>query len=460
MQLLSYAIHYTSEQKGHFDATSESGYSVFLYNPGNPNSSCVLNNLLHNSDLEIALYISLAMLEIASVFIVPLLMVNMYKRFKKKMEDTKTSRMPFLVWAFILIASLLVVIMYISDGYAVLVLFQYSQYLTDCLIASLSIFPIVDVVATFLVILYRFNFLVQGRSDFFINCNQICCVGCRNYSYHHVINHERDGNAADDEENQRQSCRLNHLNRYPFHYRCLTVVKVLFHFFSIWIVTLFTQLALFNSIFLTLAVVAAPVETGSLSLLCVASLFCLITFFAIILKIFFKLFEKPLKDDPENRRQKQYYIKIILCHYLYGFFLFGVVFISLAAGIIAFVVFVILYSIKVQEYRNSHGVLVFLGALLPSVLAVSTGIFLQKIFRCLENKEKPPQNYNQIRDPHIRSCRVQNEDNNSSQDENVVTVIVVEVKMEAILTIIVNNEMEAILMIPVTMTEIDIQKHP
>ena len=177
----------------------------------------------------------------------------------------------------------------------------------------------------------------------------------------------------------------SHQIRYsPFHYRCLTVVKIVFHFFSIWIVTLLTQLALFNLIFLTLAFAAAPVETGSLSLLCAASLFCLITFLAVILKIFFKFLEKPLKDDPKNRMHRQCCIKI--CPYLYGFFLFGIVFISLAAGVIAFVVFISLYTIKVQEYRNSCGVLVSLGALLPSVLAVGTGIFLQKLFRCLVNE--------------------------------------------------------------------------
>ena len=66
-------------------------------------------------------------------------------------------------------------------------------------------------------------------------------------------------------------------------------LKNVCHIASITVITLFAQLALFNSVFIYFAVVAAPVESGSLLLLYLSSLFALISVLATGLKMVHKV---------------------------------------------------------------------------------------------------------------------------------------------------------------------------
>ncbi len=70
--------------------------------------------------------------------------------------------------------------------------------------------------------------------------------------------------------------------------KCLNWLKNISLYFSLVLTILLVQLVIFNSIYVSLTTVAAPVETGSLILLYITSLFSLLSFFALILKIFFE----------------------------------------------------------------------------------------------------------------------------------------------------------------------------
>ena len=61
------------------------------------------------------------------------------------------------------------------------------------------------------------------------------------------------------------------------------------HICLITFIILFAQLALFNSVFISFAVIAAPIESGSLLLLYLSSLFALISVLATGLKMVHKV---------------------------------------------------------------------------------------------------------------------------------------------------------------------------
>ena len=97
-QLQSYALHRNSVLDRGFDASSESGYSVFLFNASNPSDFCVLDEILKFSRMRILLNSSFVALEAASVIAIPLLMASIYNEFKKKMmKDSKWPNIRYFV---------------------------------------------------------------------------------------------------------------------------------------------------------------------------------------------------------------------------------------------------------------------------------------------------------------------------------------------------------------------------
>ena len=385
---------------------------MFVIDPSNPSSYCVLDGNPNYSVLRIRLYCALGILEIASVFAVPLLMASVYGKFQSKMNPTdKTSKIPFFVWAFIILSLLLIVLMYLCNGAALNYTFIHGLFFEHAinsfkfLFAGLVVLPFADLLAAFIVMI-RFNCLVQPANeekppffgaDWCHYCSQIHCITGKRYYYltqnqrQEEARQVRNNQNMNHDQQQQEIQRINEVKGCCYFF--ITLVRILFHYFSVVIVTLFIQCALFNLVFIMLAIVAAPVETGSLFLYCTTSLFCLLVFFALVLNIFIKYWlELPGFDTPKWREQDTRRKKFKWCCEKLGpricFFLFSFLLVLglLTAGVISFVLFVSYYSIKVQEYRNNRGVLVFFGALLPSILAVSTGVFLQQLFNCLGNK--------------------------------------------------------------------------
>ena len=148
---------------------------------------------------------------------------------------------------------------------------------------------------------------------------------------------------------------------------CKMNCKLLFHFVSILTVTLFTQCFLFHLIYVSMAAIAAPVEVGSLLLYYCTSIFCLISFGAVILKVLIRSIQECIPE-----KLGCFSLLLILLS------------IILLGGLVVFGTFLYYYTTLNQEYRNSRGMLTFLGALFPSLIATVVGIFLTSIISCVE----------------------------------------------------------------------------
>ncbi len=188
---------------------------------------------------------------------------------------------------------------------------------------------------------------------------------------------QRNDHSNDDESEVRTRQDLNkRLKKYECKLMIKLVLKNGCHLASIAFITLFAQLTLFNSVFISFAVIAAPVESGSLLFLYLSSLFALISVLATGLKIVHKF-----------QTSKQICIALILLFFLM---------VGVAGGVGVFVSFVYKYTLLIQEYRNSRGVIAFLGPIVPSVLATSVGGIFTTIIPCIKNP--PPKDVSPPKD--------------------------------------------------------------
>ncbi len=231
------------------DSTIESGYSVYVFNSNNPSDYCIFDEVPNFLRLRILLGIAFGLLEISSVFSIPLLLASMYERFKRKMTE---QNLRYFVWATLVLIVLIIPLFITCNIFALINGLttpptHYNEIYTAFIMMPIAIvsFLVVDIVAAIFVVI-RFNKIENSRA-------KINCFGFRDYKNTNVI-----------------------------------CVKNAIHVFTIVAVTWFTQFALFNSIYMFIGAIAAPVETGSLLLLYITSLFALISFFAVILKVFHK----------------------------------------------------------------------------------------------------------------------------------------------------------------------------
>ncbi len=313
----------------------------------------------------------------------------MYDKFKEKMNSTdsngRENKLRYFVWATLILIVLIIPLLLFCNIYAIYNGLRTPPTNFNDIIAALVVmavamflFPVADILAAYVVIR---------------NCNnetwrEINCFGFPNFA----------------------NTELN----------CIRL-KYIIHLVAIVAVTWFTQLALFNCIYVFIGAIAAPVETGSLLLLYITSLFALISFFAVILKVFYKTL--PADDgaeeaQPENAIAREVAqrndgdieareaqpdnagearaaqpnngeVRITYARGLFRLVPFVVLVCVLAAGIGVFVTFMYVYITLNQEYRNNRGILAFLGALLPSLLASTSGFFWTKIMPCIGNNPPP-----------------------------------------------------------------------
>ena len=417
-------MHHKSVITNGIDSTIESGYSVYVFNSNNPSDYCIFDEVPNFLRLRILLGIAFGLLEMSSVFSIPLLLASMYERFKRKMTK---QNLRYFVWATLVLIVLMIPLLITCNIFALINGFKtppthYNDIHTAFIMmaVAMGIFPLVDTVAAILV-MYRFK---RIEENLWTNIN---CFGFRNYTN-----------------------------------TCLICGKNFLHGFAIVAVTWFTQLALFNSIYMFIGAIAAPVETGSLLLLYITSLFALISFFAVILKVFHKTLPEPPpaadgqqgpppateaqerpppaaedqeepppaaedQEEPPPAAEDQEgpppaaeaqegpppaaedqagpppaaedqagpppaaeaqagqgfvgFLKNNQC--LIYFVLLIALVCVLAAGIGVFVSFMYIYITLNQEYRNNRGILTFLAALLPSLLVSISGIFWTRVMRCI-----------------------------------------------------------------------------
>ncbi len=345
-------MHHNSVITKGIDSTIESGYSVYVFNSNNPSDYCIFDEVSNFLRLRILLGIAFGLLEMSSVFSIPLLLASMYERFKRKMTE---KNLRYFVWAtlvlIVLIIPLLITcnILALINGFKTPPTHYNDIYAAFIMMAvAMGIFPLVDTIAAILVV-YRFK---RIEEDSWTNIN---CFGFRNY------------------EGTKVMCLKNAI-----------------HIGAIVAVMWFTQLALFNSIYLFIGAIAAPVETGSLLLLYITSLFALISFFAVILKVFHKTLpaaEAQEGQPPAEAQEGQGFVaflKVLKNNRCLIYFVLLIALVCvLAAGIGVFVSFMYIYITLNQEYRNNRGILTFLAALLPSLLVSISGIFWTRIMRCI-----------------------------------------------------------------------------
>ncbi len=173
-----------------------------------------------------------------------------------------------------------------------------------------------------------------------------------------IQNEENQNEENQNEENQ------NEENQNEENHQRLNKLEYIYLYCSMVLSLLLTQLVFLNGFYILLAVTAAPVETGSLAILYITSLFSLLAFFALILKIF-----------SANNFQTR---GAICCYFVSLTFLV----LLLAAGIGMFVLFIYTYTVLIQEYRNDKGVLAFFSSFVPSVIATVIGSFWVELIYC------------------------------------------------------------------------------
>ncbi len=358
-------MHHKSLITNGIDSTIESGYSVYVFNSSNPSDYCIFDEVPNFVRLRMLLCIAFGLLEISSVFSVPLLLACMYERFKKKMSE---QNLRYFVWATLVLIVLIIPLFIVCNISALVNGLTPSTHFNDITIAysmmaaAMIFFLGTDIIAATCVVI-RFRFIEDS-------CYKINCFGFRDYNKDKAI--------------------------------CVTVVTT--HICAIVAVTWFTQFALFNSIYVFIGAIAAPVETGSLLLLYLTSLFALISFFAVILKVFHKTAQANVvpvaqagMDHVEVHQNKRARRFVCLVYFLLLIILVGV----LAAGIGVFVTFMYVYIALNQEYRNNRGILTFLGALLPSLFASASGLFWTRIMRCMNNDTETRTEVRNRIDEHI-----------------------------------------------------------
>ena len=339
---------------------------MFVFDSG-PGDFCIFDQVAQFYTLRILLWISFGVLEVAIALAVPLFMIGIYRGFKKKME-ADDSRLRYFVWAFIGVITPLVILMYLCSILAIMNGLRGNpptQFL-DVTIAYiflaifLVIIPVFDIAGTVFAMdmLRRFerkHDKSEHKDDKFrwIDCYNINCL-CRKDYYQLSENEEKTV------ENENKFCDF--MKTLGCKSGCKFLLKNGGHLYSIFIFTLFTQLVLFNSIFMSLAIVAAPIEAGSLLIMYLASLFTFITYIALILKMAYSI----------QIQQKT----------IYG--AGAIAFLLIFVGVGLFSGFMYYYTILTQEYQNTTGVIAFIGPIVPSLLASAVGGILIKIFPCIK----------------------------------------------------------------------------
>lgn len=337
---MSYTLHRHSTIKSGFNQATESGYSVYLFS-GNPSDYCVIKEAHNFNNLRTNLCIAFGLLEIGITVLLPLIMVYTYKRFVNRMRLSKTLK--YFVMAMIILSIFIVIFLYGCNIFSVYRGLQKPTNFTDVifafhfLIAALVIFPLLD-----FIVIYGVTLCIHFKEK------KSCSVDSLRYE------------VIPDEENDQRLNKLGYISLY-----CSMVLSLLL-----------TQLVFLNVFYTLLAVTAAPVETGSLTILYITSLFSLLAFFAFILKIFFETnFAYP-------KKLQNYAAKC--CCFVPLIFLV----LLLAAGIGMLVVFIYTYTVLIQEYRNDRGVLTFFSSFVPSVFATGIGYFWVKMLDYVGKEKK------------------------------------------------------------------------
>ena len=142
--------------------------------------------------------------------------------------------------------------------------------------------------------------------------------------------------------------------------------KSFFLVLSVILFTMFIQLILINLVYLFLAIVAAPVETGSFLLIYISSLFCLLSFSTMTLKAL-------------HKTEPWYEFKWFGCCVVSTLLL-----LALGCGVGVCVAFIYVYSVLTQEYQNDNGIMALISALLPSIAVSSVGVFMTRMLKHLK----------------------------------------------------------------------------
>ncbi len=337
MQLLSYAKHRNAVTTNGFDSSTESGYSVYVFGPDS-GDYCIFNEVGPFQNLRILLWASFGALEVSITFAIPLIMFSLYREFKRKMNDDE-SRLRYYVWAVIVVIALLIGPMYACNGLAIHRHSHFKDLTVEliCLAVFLGFLPILDFMAIIAMFASKRKFAAAAEDQTFL--------------YNVILSFRNEGySIIDQSEDESTLSRM--------------VVKDIRHIALITVITWFAQLALFHSVFISFAVIAAPIESGSLLLLYLSSLFALISVLATGLKMVHKV---------ESR------IGFSFASITFIFLSIGV-----AGGIGVFVTFIYKYTLLIQEYRNSRGVIAFLGPIVPSVLATIVGGIFTTIISCIK----------------------------------------------------------------------------
>ena len=359
-QLRSYAIHGKSVLDNGIDFNAERGYTVYIFNHSNPSDYCILTEEDQFSELRILLWVAIGSLELTSALALPLVMARVYGNFKEKMSK-KDSNMQYFVWAAIMVIVVLVVFLFVCNIFSINEGLSKETKFSDIkcafgVFAGALIFLIVIDFGTTIVVFRQHARIDNVNLKFPSDC---CSAWSNRRNTNPLVNQRHGRYEAVPDDNDRNDTKLT--------LKCFHISRLSLYYFSIFFVTLFAQLALFNLIYVFMAAIAAPVEVGSLLLFLGTSLFCFISFTALVLKVWIRSFE-------------EYRLKN--CIIFTGLFIFLTTFLLTGLGV--FCAFVYTYTVLNQEYRNDRGILTFLGALVPSLVATLVGFFWTKVISCVE----------------------------------------------------------------------------
>ena len=362
MQLMSYAEHRKAVIKNGINAPRESGSSVYVFG-NNADEYCIFNEVPSFSQLRVLLYVALIVAELTGAVAIPLLVATVYKKLQKK-KGKKVSNALYFIYAAIITIGILLLAIFSFDCIAIhLVLTSNSFPETHTAFLALAVFLVIFPVIDLIAVICAVRKLCKP-----LRCQSPCGLA-NNHERRQLLSAQPEDEHSDTSGQNVSETASPTENEEPDNVRPNCTACIIL-FFSMMCVTLFTQLVLFNSVYLFMAIIAAPVETGSFLLLYAASLFCFVSFLAVVLKV--------LHQAGPHRTNLKWIGYCLSCVVLLA---------MLGAGVIVFIVFTYLYSKLNEEYRNDGGVMTFIGALLPSLAAAGVGGILMVVSRYV-NEEK------------------------------------------------------------------------
>ena len=385
MQLYSYALHGSSvlvEKGSGVSLDKEKGYTAYFFDLADDSevNVCILHLAYQFRMQRVLLHVSQSILTIFLACSIPLCLVALYDIICEQLTDSK--KLQYFLWAAI-VASFFVNTIVVGVNLTGIIkqggiVFRSSWFFDTKIYygaysGMLLLTLLIDISFTGIGVIYikrrRQHIAIEGSPQPEIPIPALvgliasklpfpCCGKC----------------IGDPDSNNRR-CPVSECSKYGIQF--VGAISLAY----------FLQLFAFHSIYIIMGIIAAPVEAGSIFWFYISIVLCFVAFIAVVLKA-------TDRDFSEYRCTLRHCGKCLL----YCIVPVLIVFLFVAFAV-TFIVFIYLYTLLVQVYTSSKGVVSFIGAILPSVTLTILGCAGTRIVRCIKGKRLVTDDVNSANQP-------------------------------------------------------------